>query len=167
MIGLASRFLGFARRTWAAVRAAIWALLPCRFAIVVLFVVTAALTLADQGLETLRVMAEFGNASQVGAREPYLVRLLLFFLGTVTLASSAWYFSRQALLLEPPRKPVSILPDRGAAMESAWDEAWGKVADGTFSRPFLELEPAEQPARLSRHPHHPHGETAPGRRDPE
>jgi hypothetical protein len=107
MTGLASRFLGFARRTWAAVRAAIWALLPCRFAIVVLFVVTVALTLTDQGLETLRVMAEFGNASQVGAREPYLVRLLLFFLGTVTLASSAWYFSRQALLLEPPRKPVS------------------------------------------------------------
>lgn len=107
MRGLASRFLGFARRTWAAVRTAIWALLPCRFAIVVLFVVTVALTLTDQGLETLRVMAEFGNASQVGAREPYLVRLLLFFLGTVTLASSAWYFSRQALLLEPPRKPVS------------------------------------------------------------
>jgi hypothetical protein len=107
MTGLARGLLGFARRTWAAVRTGIWALLPCRFAIVVLFVVTVALTLTDQGLETLRVMAEFGNASQVGAREPYLVRLLLFFLGTVTLASSAWYFSRQALLLEPPRKPVS------------------------------------------------------------
>jgi hypothetical protein len=107
MTRFARRFLDFARRTWAAVRAAIWALLPYRFAIVVLFVVTAALTLADQGLETLRVMAEFGNASQVGAREPYLIRLLLFFLGTVTLASSAWYFSRQALFLEPPRKPVS------------------------------------------------------------
>jgi hypothetical protein len=107
MTRFARRFLDFARRTWAAVRAAIWALLPCRFAIVVLFAVTAALTLADQGLESLRVMAEFGNASQVGTREPYLVRLLLFFLGTVTLASSAWYFSRQALFLEPPRKPVS------------------------------------------------------------
>src|SRR6478752_2280938 len=52
-------------------------------------------------------MAEFGNASQVGAREPYLVRLLLFLLGSILLASSAWYFSRQAFLLEPPRKPVS------------------------------------------------------------
>jgi hypothetical protein len=107
MTDLASRFLGFARRAWVTVRVAIQALLPCRFAVVVLCVVTVALTLADQGLESLRVMAEFGDASQVGAHEPYLVRLLLFFLGAVTLASSAWYFSRQALLLEPPGKPVS------------------------------------------------------------
>src|ERR1700693_1611860 len=107
MTDLASRFLGLARRAWVTVRVAIQALLPCRFAVVVLCVVTVALTLADQGLESLRVMAEFGDASQVGAHEPYLVRLLLFFLGAVTLASSAWYFRRQDLLLEPPRKPVS------------------------------------------------------------
>src|ERR1700693_1201784 len=107
MTDLASRFLGLARRAWVTVRVAIQALLPCRFAVVVLCVVTVALTLADQGLESLRVMAEFGDASQVGAHEPYLVRLLLFFPAAVTLASSPWYFSRQALLLEPPRKPVS------------------------------------------------------------
>jgi hypothetical protein len=67
MTGLASRFLDFARRTWAAVRAAIWALLPCRFAIVVLCVVTVALTLADQptwlAFPNSAIVAPAGEAS--------------------------------------------------------------------------------------------------------
>ena len=104
---LAKRILRLARRAWVAIRLAIWTLAPCRSAILVLVVVTVGLAITDQGLETLRVIAEFGNASQVGAHEPYLVRLLLFLFGTMTLASAAWYFSRQALLLEPPAKPVS------------------------------------------------------------
>jgi hypothetical protein len=107
MKNFAKRLLRSARRAWAAVRLAMKVLSPCRFAILVLVVLTFALAFADQGSESLRVMAEFGNAEQVGAREPYLFRLLLFLVGTVTLASSAWYFSRQALLLDPPPRPVS------------------------------------------------------------
>ncbi|HTD52565.1 MAG TPA: hypothetical protein VK780_06040, partial [Thermoanaerobaculia bacterium] len=106
-MGFANRLLRLARRAWAWLRRGISTLLPCRFAILVLGLVTVILALTDQGLESLRVMAEFGNPDQVGAREPYLLRLLIFFLGTATLASSIWYFSRQALLLDPPQKPLT------------------------------------------------------------
>jgi hypothetical protein len=41
--------------------------------------------------------------------------------------------------------PFPILPDRGAAMESAWEGAWEKIARGTFSRPFLELALEHRP----------------------
>jgi predicted acylesterase/phospholipase RssA len=99
--------LDLARRGWARVRIAFEVLLPCRFAILVLLVITAAFVVVDQGSESLRVLAEFGDPSQVGAREPYVVRLVLFLAGATALASSAWYCSRQALLIEPPRKPVS------------------------------------------------------------
>jgi len=101
-----------ARRGWAAIRLAFDVLLPSRFGILVLILVTVTLAFVDQGLESLRVLAEFGDRSQVGAREPYLFRLLLFLIGTSALASSAWFFSRQALLLEPPRPPVSRLATR-------------------------------------------------------
>jgi hypothetical protein len=106
-MGFANRLLRLARGTWAWLRRCLSTLLPCRFAILVLGLVTVILALTDQGLESLRVMAEFGNPVQVGAREPYLLRLLIFFLGTAALASSAWYFSRQALLLDPPQRPVT------------------------------------------------------------
>ena len=97
-------------------RVAFEVLLPCRFAVLVLGVITVAFIAVEQGSESLRVMAEFGDPGQVGAREPYLLRLLLFLAGAAALASSAWYFSRQALLLEPPRKPVS----REAEILFAW-----------------------------------------------
>jgi hypothetical protein len=106
-MGFAGRLLRFARRAWAWLRRCLSTLLPCRFAILVLGLVAVILALTDQGLESLRVLAEFGNPDQVGAREPYLLRLLIFFLGTAALASSAWYFSRQALLLDPPQSPVT------------------------------------------------------------
>jgi hypothetical protein len=106
-MGFAKRLLRLARRAWAWLRRGFATLLPCRFAFLVLGLVTVILALTDQGLESLRVMAEFGNPDQVGAREPYLLRLLIFFLGTSALASSAWYFSRQALLLDPPPRPVT------------------------------------------------------------
>ncbi len=109
---LLHRLLRSARRGWAAIRLAFDVLLPCRFGILVLVLVTVTLAFVDQGLESLRVLAEFGDRNQVGAREPYLFRLLLFLLGTSALASSAWFFSRQALLLEPPRPPVSRLAER-------------------------------------------------------
>ena len=102
-----NRFLATLRRGWAAVRRGIDVLLPCRFAILVLAAVTIALAFVEQGHETLRVMAEFGTPLEVGGNEPYVVRLVLFLLATATLAASAWYFSRQALLLEPPARPVS------------------------------------------------------------
>ena len=104
---LAERILRAAGRGWAAVRRAIDVLLPCRFAILVLAAVAVALAAIDQGAESLRVMAEFGAPSQVGGNEPYLFRLGLFFVAAATLAASAWYFSRQAVLLQPPARPVS------------------------------------------------------------
>ncbi len=106
------RLLQSARSGWVAIRLAFDVLLPSRFGILVLVLVTVTLAFVDQGLESLRVLAEFGDRNQVGAREPYLFRLLLFLLGTSALASSAWFFSRQALLLEPPRPPVSRLAER-------------------------------------------------------
>ena len=108
-MSLLRRLLRSARRGWAAIRLAFDVLLPSRFAVLVIVVVTVALAFVDQGLESLRVLAEFGSADQVGAREPYLFRLLLFVVGTGALASTAWFFSRQAMLLEPPRPPVSRL----------------------------------------------------------
>src|SRR6266496_4196395 len=113
---IAARLLGLAQWAWVRVRTAFEVLLPCRFAVLVIVVITVALAAVDQGLESLRLMAEFGSPSQVGAREPYLLRLLLFLAGAFTLASSAWYFSRQALLLEPPGRPVS----REAQVLFAW-----------------------------------------------
>ena len=69
-MGFAKRLLRIARRAWVWLRRGIDTLLPCRFAILVLGLVTVILALTDQGLESLRVMAEFGNSDQVGAREP-------------------------------------------------------------------------------------------------
>ena len=66
----------------------------------------------EQGRETLRVLAEFGSKLEVGGDEPYILRLTLFVFATATLAASSWYFSRQALLLEPPPRPVTLAQER-------------------------------------------------------
>src|SRR5215471_7364407 len=98
----AKGFLPWLSGIWGRVHFAYRLLLPCRFAILVLAVVLFLLIVTEQGPESLRVMAEFGDKAQAGSREPYLLRLLLFLTGAILFGSASWYFSRQAFLLIPP-----------------------------------------------------------------
>jgi hypothetical protein len=95
-------FLPWLSGVWGRVHFAYRLLLPCRFAILVLAVVLFLLIVTEQGPESLRVMAEFGDKTQPGSREPYLIRLLLFLTGAILFSGASWYFSRQAFLLIPP-----------------------------------------------------------------
>jgi hypothetical protein len=95
-------------RGWEYVRCRAEALLPCRFSILVLAVVALAFVASDQGIETLRVVAEFTrddtrSLDQVGL--PYPFRVAIFFLSATAFAAQLWYCSRIALSFEVATAP--------------------------------------------------------------
>jgi hypothetical protein len=97
-------------RGWEYVRCRLAALLPCRFSILVLAVVTLVFTVSDQGAETLRVLAEFtpkvaGVAATHQSGPSYPIRVALFLAATTAFALLLWFCSRQSLWFENDAGP--------------------------------------------------------------
>jgi len=101
-------------RGWEFLRRRLEALLPCRFSILVLAVVTLVFTVSDQGAETLRVLAEFtpdvaGVVTLHHTGPSYPVRVAVFLAATTAFALLLWFCSRQTLWFQndagpPPRE---------------------------------------------------------------